>query len=221
MKGAKVISLLQSLHPKEMSWLAKWVRSPYNNSNKLVIALFGQLRKYAPAFDSDKLSKEKVFEQLFPGQPFDDQRLRLLMFRLSELVESFLVAQRLKRSRLLYQELLQAELGERNQYELFLKKNQTLAEELDKSPFRDEYYYLGRWQQQNSRFFHPQAARYQFEASQLQDAMHHLDAFYVLSKLRYGTELRNRQNILPEEYEIPLLEECRQLAGGHPGFQNG
>ncbi|MCB0584461.1 MAG: hypothetical protein KDD06_03925, partial [Phaeodactylibacter sp.] len=132
--------------------------------------------------------------------------------------EEFLVAQRLKRDRLTHQQLLQAELGERNQYELFVKKNQGLAELLEQSPYRDEHYYLAQWRRQYDYFFHPQALRYQFSADQLREMMQNLDAFYVLSKMRYSAELRNRQNILPEAYQIPLLRESIQLAEGHPVF---
>lgn len=216
MKGTKLIALLRSIQPEELHWLAKWVRSPYYNSNTQVVALFDYLRKYAPAFDPSKLSKEKAFERLFPDKPYDDQRLRLLMFRLSGLIEEFLVAQRLKRDRLACQQLLQAELGERNQYELFIKKNQELGVQMENTPYRDEHYYLAQWRRQHDYFFHPQAARYGFSADQLREMMQNLDAFYILSKMRYSAELLNRQNILPESYEIALLEESIQLAEDHP-----
>lgn len=218
MRGSKLIALLQTIQPEELRWLAKWVRSPYCNSNEWVVALFDYLRKFAPDFDAPKLAKEKAFKHLFPDKPYDGQRLRVLQFRLSALVEEFLVAQRLKRERLTHQELLQAELGERNQYELFLKQNRGLAEELEQSPYRDEHYYLARWRQQHDHFFHPRTARYGFSADQLEAIMQNLDAFYILSKMRYSAELRNRQNILPEAYEIALLGESIQLAEQHPVF---
>ncbi len=218
MRESKLIALLRSIKPEEQRWLAKWVRSPYYNSNEWVVALFDHLRKYAPGYDSPKITKEAIFKHVFPDKPYDSQRLRVLMFRLSGLVEEFLVAQRLKQGRLLHQQLLQAELGERNQYELFLKQNQSLAEQLEQSPYRDEYYYLARWRQQHDHFFHPRTARYGFSADQLEGIMQNLDAFYILSKMRYSAELRNRQNILPEAYEIALLGESIQLAEKHPVF---
>ncbi|MCO6480755.1 MAG: hypothetical protein J5I94_29205 [Phaeodactylibacter sp.] len=219
MRESKLIALLRSIKPEEQRWLAKWVRSPYYNSNEWVVALFDHLRKYAPGYDSPKITKEAIFKHVFPDKPYDSQRLRVLLFRLSALVEEFLVAQRLKRGRITHQELLQAELGERNQYELFLKQNQGLAEQLEQSPYRDEYYYLARWRQQHDHFFHPRTARYGFSTDQLEGIMQNLDAFYVLSKMRYSAELRNRQNILPEAYEIALLGESIQLAEKHPVFR--
>jgi len=219
MEESKLAALLRSVKSKELGWLSKWVRSPYYNSNPLIMALFDYMRKYAPAFDSPKLAKEVVSEHLFPGEPYDNQRLQLVMHRLSNLVEEFLVGQRLKRDRLLYQQLLQEELGERGAYDLFVKQNEKLGRRLEQRPYHDEHYYLAKWRQQHDHFFHPRTARYRFTTDQLEAMMQNLDAFYVLSKMRYSTELRNRQNILPEAYEIALLEESIALAEQHPVFK--
>lgn len=220
MEGSKLIALLQSIRSEEWRWLAKWVRSPYYNNNERVVDLFDHLRKYAPAFDAPKLDKEQVFAHLFPGQPYEDRRLRLIMFRLSELVEGFLVAQRLDRDQTAYQQLLQAELGARNQYDWFVRKNQELAEQLEQRPVRDEDYYLARWHQQSDLFFHPQTNRYGYNADQLGEMMHNLDAFFLLSKLYFSAELRNRQNILPEQHAIVLLDESLVLASENPVFSS-
>ena len=91
MKESKLIALLQPIQPEELRWLAKWVRSPYYNSNPLVVALFDHLRKYAPAFDSPKLIREDVFKHLFPDAAYDGRRLQLLMFRPTEGVHHLLM----------------------------------------------------------------------------------------------------------------------------------
>lgn len=218
MRESKLIALLRAVRPDELRRLAKFVRSPYHNGNAGVIDLFDYLRKYHPDFDSPRLEKETVFKRLLPGQPFDDSRLRLLMFRLSETVEEFLVAQRLQRERLQYGELLVLELGDRNQYELFERKNQALIAELEQTPYRDEPYYLLRWRLQNDYFFQPQTDRLAMPADRLKAILQDLDAFFILSKMRYGAELQNRRNILSQEYEMDLLEECRDLAARHPVF---
>lgn len=218
MRTGKLIDLLSSVRPEEMRWLAKFVRSPYYNANVLVTGLFDYLRSYHPDFDSPKLEKQAVFKHLLPDQPYDDRRLRLIMFRLSEVVEEFLVAQRLKSDRLRRDELLVDELGERNQYELFEKRHRTLIEEWKKAPYRDESYYLNLWRLQHRYFYHPQTARFDISAEDLAGIMENLDAFYLLSKMRYGAELRNRENILSERHQIWLLPECRDLAARHPVF---
>lgn len=218
MKSSKLILLLQALQHEELRWMAKWVRSPYYNNNELVISLFDYLRKYHPHFDSPRIEKEQVFQHLLPGEKFDDRRIRLLMFRLSDLIEEFIVAQRLKADRFQHKQLLVAELGDRHQYNFFEKKNKELTKELEKTAYKNENYYLQKWQLQYDHFFHTQISRYRFSAKQMSEIMISLDAFYLLSKMRYGTELRNRQNILTEEHEIVLLQESREAASKHPLF---
>lgn len=219
MQTSKLVALLRSVRAEEMRWLAKFVRSPYYNANVWVVRLFDYLRKYHPDFDSPKVDKTVIFQHLLPDQSFDDRRLRLIMFRLSELVEEFLVAQRLKGDRLRRDELLVNELGERNHYELFEKRHQTLIQEWGNTPYRDEFYYLKLWRLQHRYFYHPQTARFDISAEGLTKIMQNLDAFYVLSKMRYGAELRNRENILSERYQVPLLRECRDLAANHLVFE--
>lgn len=216
MHATKLIQLLQSIQPDELRWLAKWIRSPYYNTDKSVIDLFDYVRKYAPAYTSRKLAKQTIFEHLFPNESYNDRRLRVCMFRLSGLVEGFLVAQRLKRDRFSYEQHLHAELGERNQYDLFERKNRELEQQLEESPYRDADHYLARWQLQHDHFFHLQTQRYGVEASHLDEIMQQLDTFYILSKLRYSAELLNRQNILAERHEIMLLDESRKIASSHP-----
>lgn len=216
MKQSKLIQLLQGIQHEELRWLAKWVKSPYYNSDQSVIRLFEYMRKYAPTYTSRKLSKSVVFAEIFPNESYNDRRLRVVMFRLCDLIEGFMVAQRLKREPFTYQQHLHAELGERNLYDLFKKKNRDLSQQLAQSPFRDARHYLARWRLEHDHFFHPQTRRYGVSPAQVDEIMQQLDAFFLLSKMRYSAELLNRQNILSEAHEIVLLAKSRELAAAHP-----
>jgi len=218
MKTPKLKQLLSAIHPKELHWLSKWVRSPFYNTNQDVVRLFEIFRREMPDWDSPLLTKEALSKQLFPGKPYDDGKIRQLLFRLSELVEAFLVAQNLKTDRFQYQQLLHAELGKRNLYDLYAHKNKELMEILDKHPLRDSNHYLAHWQLQHDYFLHPRTSRYQIPTARLEEVMQSLDAFFVLSKMSYAAELLNRQNLLSEKFDISLLEESRQWAAEHPEF---
>ena len=220
MKSRKLIRLLKGIRQEEMHWLAKWLRSPYYNSDKSIVALFEYLRRYAPDYESTKLTKEQVFDHVFPGEHFNDRRLRVTMSRLSGLVEAFMVAQRLKRDSFSFEQHLHTELGARNLYDLFAKKNRELSKKLEESPYRDADHYLARWRVMHDHFFQLQTRRYQVQAAQLDEIMQQLDAFFLLSKLRYSAELLNRQNILSEEHELLLLPESRQLVAESPRYKN-
>ncbi|PHN02698.1 hypothetical protein [Flavilitoribacter nigricans] len=220
MYSSKLLNLLKTLSAEEMRWMAKFVRSPYHNSNKEVIALFDHLRKFHPKCDSASLSRDRIFQKIWPQTPYQDRQLRLLMFRLSNLIEAFLVAQQVKQDQIRYDQLLVSALAERDLYDLFVQKNQALTETLEQQPLRDERYYELLWQLKLQWTSHPETVRLQIPTKHLHETGELLDSFYAIAKLRYSSDLLNRQNILPENYSIFLLEELRKLAPENAAFQD-
>ncbi|MEO1448789.1 MAG: hypothetical protein AAFV07_04635 [Bacteroidota bacterium] len=220
MTETKLIKLLRIVEADELHWLGKWVRSPYYNRNSAVIGLFDLLRTFAPDFKSNRLKREWVFQRLFPDMAYQDGKLRLIMHRLTEQVEGFLVSQRLKQQPLVARKLLFDELGERNQYDLFLKQYKSLTKEIEGSTFRDEVYHQDLWQLQYQHFFHPRTTRIAMSGDALSATMQHLDAAYMLTKMRYSAELLSRQHILKEVHEIELLEPVREIARTHTPFKD-
>ena len=218
MHNSKLLQLIRSLSQEELRWLAKLVRSPYFNSNKEITNLFDYIRKYSPDYTSSKLRKELVFGKLFPKEPYNDRRMRVLMFRLSDLVEKFMVIQGLKQDGFQYQKLLLQELKARKLDEQAEKKQEKLSGELRELPYRDEYYYERQWQLLRVSNFRGSGSRYKVASGSLSEAMKNLDLFYLISKLRYSNELYNRQNILSEEYDIIGLKEVRDLVTSYPEF---
>lgn len=90
MRKSKVIEILRTLSEDELKRFKDFVNSPFHNRNKNVIRLFDNIRKYYPAFDSDRLEKEKVFIKLFPGKVYNDVVMRILISDLLKLSEEFL-----------------------------------------------------------------------------------------------------------------------------------
>lgn len=220
MQASKLLQLIRSLSPEEIRWLAKFVRSPYHSNSQDVVALFDYIRKYYPALTSSKLEKQTTFQAILPKENYNDRRLRLIMHRLSNLVEEFMVIQRLKKDNFQYQKYLLEELEERGFYDQFEKKTRALSQELTALPYRDESYYDAQWQLQRDLLFHSKKSRFQITATDLEGAIQQLDTAYLMAKLRYSGELLNRQNILLEKYEILLLGEIQIIAAIHSDFKS-
>ncbi|HMT12410.1 MAG TPA: hypothetical protein PKA39_12400, partial [Ignavibacteria bacterium] len=89
-----------------MKEFSEFVTSPFFNKNVNVIRLFEQIRKCYPAFESGKIEKEKIFSRIFPGKPYKDSTLRLLMYYLYELVEKFIAYNRFTSDELRFQGIL-------------------------------------------------------------------------------------------------------------------
>lgn len=220
MKSSKLLLLFQTFQPEEMRWMSKFVRSPFYNSNEKVVELFEYLRKYYPDFSSPKLEKEKVFQVLFPKTAFDDQRLRLLMFRLAEVAEQFIVANRIRQQPFLYQSHLIDELESRNLDAMFEKRSQQALKQLEKESFRDHHYHEAVWRLHHQRYYFANKERKKSKTHSLESTLHHFDAFYFLTKLRYAGELFNRQNIFTESHNVLLLGEIRELIDQAEAFKD-
>ncbi|MBK9331706.1 MAG: hypothetical protein IPM96_04685 [Ignavibacteria bacterium] len=91
MKDTRLIELLKSFSPEEMSELEKFISSPFFSRNRDVVPIFKAIKKYYPDFNSDDLTKENIYHALFPSKKFGDKKsdnlLRTLtseLFRLSK-----------------------------------------------------------------------------------------------------------------------------------------
>ena len=91
LKRSKLFILLSALTKDEWKSLGLFLRSPYFNTNKQVIALYDFLTKYYPEFDVDKVNGEKVFASVFNGKPFKEGTLRNLYSDAITLIEQFFI----------------------------------------------------------------------------------------------------------------------------------
>lgn len=184
MQKSKLFLLLKNLDTEEMRWLAKFVRSPFYNSNGLLVQLFDLLRKYHPDLRSGQLEKEAVFQKLLPGEPFDVRRVDLLMSRLAGLVEQFLVARRLQREVFQYKKMLVEELGERDLYDFFEKGTDGLLADLEARPYRDEVYFREKYELNLRYFGHPGTGMHTDPKNALQGAVQYFEAYKKLAGLK-------------------------------------
>ncbi len=90
MRSSKVFQLLTALNTQEFKEFGEFIKSPYFNSNKNIIKIFDILKKYYPAFDSERLEKEIIFEKIFPGKAYNEQVMKNLSSGFLQLALEFL-----------------------------------------------------------------------------------------------------------------------------------
>ncbi len=206
MKDSKLVILLKSLKSDEFRWFYKFIRSPYYNSNKHLVKLYELLRKYYPDFDHPKLTQEVLFAKLFPGEKYDIPRMRLLFHRFSNLIESFMVAEHIKKDDFLHKKLLTQSLGRINTYDLFQKKTNELLEELENSPYRDEVFFKNKGDICRQFYSHPATNRQNKGAEYLRNTMESFDTYFVLSKVKLACALGARATTFSEQNDIKYLD---------------
>ena len=87
MQNSNLFQLVQSFSRAEQKSARRFLRSPYFNHRSDLISLFEQLCCV------DLPEKTKIWQEIYPGVPFDDTEMRLLMSYLNRLLETFLLVE--------------------------------------------------------------------------------------------------------------------------------
>ena len=91
----KVTRILESFSKTELRQAGLLVNSPFFNPSPDVTRLFELIVYHHPNFNPENLNREKLFRQLFPEKPYDDQVFRLLVSDLNKLMEMYLIQKEL------------------------------------------------------------------------------------------------------------------------------
>ncbi len=216
MEQSKLIELLKTFKSKEWRRLGEFVQSPFFNKNQEIAAFYRVLDGYFPHFSPSKIQKEKVFSVLFPGSPFDGQKMGRLMNYLHQLAEQFIVFQYYQE-----QEILQ-------HYHATLAFSNRKLEKHYNHHYRKMQKQLEKEQQQGASSFHlrylaAQAATEHFSQRKvrmadpsLQQAADALDNYYLLHKLKYTCEMLSRQTIFQVDYQVNYLDELERILESRP-----
>ena len=210
MKNSKLIILLGSFSEDELDELYKFLGSPYFNTNPVYSRILDVFIQHRVAIGENKDLKEIFFAAAFPGQKYDDLKLRHAFSQFLELIQLFLAVQDLR--------------GDDNGINLKVLKYYG-EKRLDKhfaaiqrKVFSSDFVY----QNNEDSFF----LEYQGNTilnsfiinENLREGKHNLietmvsiDKFYLLTKLRLLCEIINYQKIIAIEYNLPFLEEIIPL----------
>ncbi len=210
MKKNKLILLLQTLNSGEMNRLDSFVNSEYFNKDPDTRRLFDCLRAYYPGFPAEHLEKEQVFQSLFPGQPYNDKRLRYLMSGLNKLAEHFLALQKLESNTYQFQLALLETLSQRGLEKSYSQVDRTLAQALEEPQTDSGDYFLARFQRAALQEKHFERQRLRRFDVNIQIASDQLDRYYFLSRLRMACAMLDRQTILQADYQLNLSEDWIQ-----------
>lgn len=201
MRQSKHIQLLKTLTKEEFRRFRKLLQSPFFTTNTNLLALYDTLKKYYPVFDNPKLTKEKIFKQLFPTKAFDDNKMRGLLKEFTRLIEDFLIWQETKTQQNRQGQLLKA-YAKRNLFDRYKRERIRQINTLETKPYRDLEYYEEMIDLEATYFYHPAREKFDQSDNTLARLMEAIDKRFILSKLRYGFEVQNQKRILQKEYDV-------------------
>ena len=160
MYGNNLTELLRTFSVNETKEFREFLNSSYFNKRQAVNNLYDIIIKFHPEFDNESLSKQIIFEKLFPGKKYNDTSLRVLTHYLTDLAQKYLGYKRFEKNKLEFKIQLNHELLERKQNKLFEKNLSNAFEILKKSDIESEEYLYYKFRLMNEKTYHQYVSNY-------------------------------------------------------------
>ncbi len=211
MEKSKLLLLLKTLSPEEFDRLKDFIRSPFFNKDERLIQLFEYFFDLYPDFTSSKLEKQTIFGAIFPGLQYDKAYFNHLLNYLLRLVEQFIVHQSIKDNRCFQDQVLLKSYLERKLGKHYTFKRKQLSGYLEQEPYMEERYHYQQFEMaktENEWFI---IQRQRVANSAIQDSSSALDTFYIIQKLKFISEILDRQKKFPQSYPIQEFELLETL----------
>ena len=201
---SKLVRLLGTFSSEEIKSFLLWLKSPWANSNKNLIRLLEQLRKFHPSFELGRLDKESLFRKVIPHGTYSARSMNNLLSEAFLSAERFLVFERVANEKNLQERLLAEELQKRQLTDWFSKKVGASIEKLEKQPVKAWEDYLDLFLLYRMVNFHPsQSGNYKIPANVLDLMQQTLDLVFLLETGSIINEKIFRSRIKRhEEYQI-------------------
>lgn len=199
--SSKLIQLFQTFKAEELRALKKWVRSPYVNNRKDVIALFDLLR-YTKDFST--LSYASIASKIYPKTPFDAQQVRHLLSFLLKTLERYLILKEAETNSSLEELLLIRAYQKRHLQKPLQQHIKKLNKTIEQVPAYalQKYFYQNQLTLENYYALKEQVRNADMNLQVLSDS---LDTFYISNKLYQACILKTHEYGTNQTYDHGLL----------------
>ncbi|MEM9820373.1 MAG: hypothetical protein AAF985_04855 [Bacteroidota bacterium] len=214
MKNSSLTQLLAALSKKEHRALGKWLRSPFFNQRKDVIQLYDYFNQVGQVADQS-LDKPSVFAHLFPGESYNDSKLRHTMSFLLRQIKHFLAYQKWQ-SRPCESTIAEVEaMRQYDQETLFYKTVDTVNKHLEQSQDLTHLHHFYHYQVHLEQY-RISLKKSRIKAMNLQQVSDALTTFYVAETLRVSCLMIAHQSVTTQEYRPQMLSEVLEKSRQAP-----
>jgi len=203
-----MINLLTRLEDSELKTVVRFAKSPFHNSNKLIINMLQELLVFHPKFNSKKLTKEYLFHKIHSqGIVYHDGRMNVLMTQLAKLIERFYMYQEFEEDESLKKKMQSRGFRKRGFYHKFRKTADGNILFLDNESIFDLNYFYQKFQINEEIFFQRETDKLGDGQQYLKEAMKYLDQFFIIAKTKLSMEFLTRASTHEEKLEIKFFEQ--------------
>ncbi|MBK8966321.1 MAG: hypothetical protein IPM36_06510 [Lewinellaceae bacterium] len=206
MQKSVLVEIVRSLSKKEIRDIFKWLQSPAHNQREDVVRLFDFLTKKLTS-EHASIDKKRAWRAVFPGEVFEDARMRQVMYFLLKSIEEYLVFEDYGRDQVQYRGTLARIYRLRKLDKAYRQAYRQGREQLEKQPLRNGYYLM------HSYFLDLEEYNHRLPISQnapvnLQESADSLEKWFLAEKLRIACAMIAHRNVFQKiTYEPGLLDD--------------
>lgn len=202
MEKSKLLIVLQVLTLEEIENFTRYLHVFYERQH-VALRIWAYLQSRYPFEIEAELDKKVVFATIFPEeQTFKYRKITDALSDLYLWLEEFLLWKLMKENPIYRQEDLLNIYRERKLRDVFFKKLAELRRELVKQEQTDIWKLLSTFILSYQQYYFQHTDKTELPPHYGAELMNSLDAFYFTAKLKFGGELKNRENIFKEKYPI-------------------
>lgn len=202
-ESSSLSHLLDTLSAPECRALRKWLASPYHNQRADLRALF-EVYETARRKNQSLPDKAALFGQLFPGEPYDDHRIRMAMSLLTKQTEAFLLHE-MAQNDALDRDIKKLTLYRtRNLPDHFQRQMSKVRQQYQAHPHRHPQWHWQGFEMEQENYLQ-QATERRTASLNVQATADSLDLAYLALKLRQTCAALSHQAVFKSEYDFGLL----------------
>jgi len=204
---SQLVLIYRSLNKGDVRQLTKWLDSPMHNQREDVKKLHVYFTSNKDRlYKTSSLTKTRIWKKIFPGEVFDDARLRQTFHWALKAVMGFLAYDNWSRKEIEPNIALINELNHRRLPGMTERTIKRTIKSLEAAPLRNETYFRNRYQLEQELDYYQDY--FQVRAKpRFQEVADNLDITYLIEKLRASWNMLYQQRLYRTEYEIRFLEE--------------
>lgn len=207
MKKSKLIGLLGNLETRELTKFNNYVHSPFFNKHQAVTALFNYIINCSTPYEEAELDKKTIFQQLFPEEKWNDDKMNNLISDLLQLLYDFLAYTNYETNEILQKQFLLDVLIKKEEWQYVKRTARRLEQLQQKTTIRNHQFF------QEASQYHAKLDRYELLTGQrkfndhLQLQSNYLDTAYLANKLRLACDMESRNTVIKAGYDCHFLED--------------
>ncbi len=207
----KLLLLFHHLTGVEKREFSRYIASDYFNKRDDLQVLWAYLLyEFAPA--GHVFQKEKAFEAIFPGEPFDEAKLRYPMSWLVKSIEYFLAMRRFEKNETEQSLQLATACREKSLEKPFQQAIRQSGKLLE-TQVKDQEYHHARYRIELEKYAFSIAEK-RTEANNLAEVGRSLDAYLLAAKLKQSCLQLAHQSVYQVDYDYSFLPGLLQFLEG-------